>query len=57
MCYGSGQVVCVVGGGLTDTSTLWEDLARLKQQASKNLENFNKDKSKFWHMGKCNTGV
>lgn len=57
MCYGSGQVVCVVGGELTGRSTLQEDLGRLKEWASKSLKNFNKDKCKILHMEKHNTGV
>lgn len=57
VCYGSGQVVCVLAGELTDKATLWEDLCRLKEWASKNFKNFNEEKYKFWHMGKCNTGI
>lgn len=57
MCCGSGQVVCVVGGKLTDRALLQEDLGRLKEWASKSLKNFNKDKYKISHTEKCNTGV
>lgn len=57
VCYGSGQVVCVVAGELSGRATLREGLGRLKEWGSKNLKNFNKEKYKFWHMGKCNTGI